>query len=237
MIRQLIIPEQTDETDLTMFYLLCQKAYNSQTKTTEIRVGEFTKGVNGTTDDWTRWTMSIMNRVMSIRGYETLTEDDRSYFQIIEKYTYSKKRDLYATFTDDGYMYAVRMCATFKIDDLKKLIQLKGKYTQRLAQLLLNHKLSGYCQISISDFYDCLEIPATYPTKELKRCIIKPSIQQIESVDLLEYIDVTYQTSFSLKANNIVFSWKCADLETKNTSMENTQKYKPLLNKNFEQNW
>ena len=126
MIRQLIIPEQTDETDLTMFYLLCQKAYNSQTKTTEIRVGEFTNGVNGTTDDWTRWTMSIMNRVMSIRGYETLAEDDRSYFQIIEKYTYSKKRDLYATFTDDGYMYALRMCATFKIEDLKSTLQRSG---------------------------------------------------------------------------------------------------------------
>lgn len=236
MSRQIIIPDSVTETELAMFYLLCQKAYEAQQQTAEINVSEFTGNYRADTDEWTRWTMAIMSRLMSIRGYESSAETGRSYFQIVEKYSYiSDSRMIRYRLTEDGYLYAVRMCVTFRLSDLNRLLHLHGKYSRRLAQLLLDHKLTGYCQIALPEFYDLLEIPYTYPTKELTRRILRPNIRQIEDAGLIEHIDYKYQNRGFGRANLLIFTWQGADQAEKTEKKDGN--YRPLMNSDFEQNW
>ena len=104
--------------------------------------------------------------------------------------------------------------------ELEEFVDLEGKYTKRLYMLLKQYRNTGKCLVYKNrwdDFCKLLNIPETYPNREIERVILKPAIKELSkernlfSGDRVVFENLTYEKIKSGrggKVTGIIFTFK-----------------------------
>lgn len=233
MTYQLIWKSLTND-ELTLFYLICAKAKESASPKINIKMTDYTIELQGTIYQWTKMVMDMMNNIMTIKCYEDLGGGGRQYSNFFNKYRYIKQtKEIYVGLSDLGFDKVNNILNYLDIDKLKKLNSLKGKYSYRIAQLLLPYNIAGYHEIDIKELKDLLELPDSYVLKEISRIVFKPSIKEINNSELLENLRYRYFMPYG-HTESVIFEWEHSDNDVK---FKNNNKgqigTKPLMDDEF----
>ncbi len=96
--------------------------------------------------------------------------------------------------------------AEFTQFELREFIGLTGKYTKQLYRQLKQWRQVGTYSVLWDEFKQVMDIPATYPNKEITRRIITPAINQINKLPGFADLHYGYSTR-KRKVVRIVFHW------------------------------
>lgn len=234
MTYQLIWKNLTND-ELTLFYLICAKAKENSSPTINLKMTDYTVELQGTTYQWTKMVMDMMNNIMNIRCYEDLGSGGRQYSNFFNKYRYIKStKEIYVELSELGIDKVNSILNDVDVEKLKKLNSLKGKYAYRIAQLLLPYNIAGYHEIDIKELKDLLEIPDSYVLKEISRIVFKPAIKEINSSELLENLSYRYFMPYG-HTESVIFEWNHFDYDKKSekNNKERKGEVKPLMDEGF----
>lgn len=96
--------------------------------------------------------------------------------------------------------------AEFTQFELREYIDLKGKYTKQLYRQLKQWRQVGTYSALWDEFKEVMDIPSTYPTKEITRVILNPAVNRINK--LPGFADLSYEYSTRRKkVIRISFRW------------------------------
>ncbi len=234
MTYQLIWKSLTND-ELTLFYLICAKSKEKQSPKIDIKMTDYTIELHGTTYQWTKMVMDMMNNIMTIKCYEDLGGGGRQYSNFFNKYRYIKlTKEVYVELSESGFEKINRILNDMDINKLKKLNSMKGKYSYRIAQLLLPYNVAGYHEIDVKELKDLLELPDSYVLKEISRIVFKPSIKEINDSGLLSDLKYRYFMQYG-HTQSVIFEW--GNFTENKKVMENNKKEQnkmnPLMDENF----
>lgn len=234
---QLILNNNLTESEISLFYLICINSFKMQNPVGTIDMKEFAKDVTGSLSDWMVWTMSLMNKIIDIKGYRELGSGGRQYYLFFEEYRYDEKNRLINyKLSSEGFDDVATIYRSYTIKDLFTISKLKGKYTKRLCQILFDYKVSCFHEIPLGQFRDLLEISPGYSIKEMSRTVVKPAIKEINKSGVLKELKYRYYRPFQ-KTESIIFEWAAQKVEYSPKSKHNEDKNRktvPLMNENFE---
>lgn len=228
---QLIYNHLTKD-EITLFYLLCHESYKTGSAEARLKITDFTVELHGTNQQWTKMVMDMMNHILTVKGYEDIN-GIRQYYCFFQRYRYViDTKEILFRISDDAYEVVPNICRDMTLDEMVSIANMKGKYTGRICQLLMPYKKGGYKQIDIEDMYDLLEIPKTYPIKELSRIIIKPSINQISKLEAFKGLQYRYYRFFQ-KTEAVIFEWDTKAAKLVQFLNNNDSATHPLMDENF----
>ncbi len=123
-------------------------------------------------------------------GYEISAEKETLVVQVNKKFTYLFNH----------------LNAEFTQFELREFISLKGRYTKQLYRQLKQWRQVGTYSALWDEFKEVMDIPSTYPTKEITRVILNPAVNRINK--LPGFADLRYEYSTrKKKVVRIVFHW------------------------------
>ena len=231
---QLIWKSLTND-ELTLFFLICAKSREIERSSVSLKITDYTIALNGTNYQWTKMVMDMMNDIMTIKGYEDLGSGGRQYYNFFKKYRYiESSKEIYVQLTEEGYDKVDSVRRYLDIDILKQLNSLKGKYTYRIAQLLLPYRVAGFHEIPINELNDLLEIPDSYVLKEISRIVFKPSIKEINESGLLRNLKYRYYMPFG-HTESVIFEWNSSlkQIKKENNDEKKNKETKALMDDEF----
>lgn len=210
---QLIYKNLTDD-ETTLFYLLCAKAFETKKANNDIGLKELIRnGINIQETRFKNRIIKMMNHILEIKGFEERGSEGVFYYTFFSSYRYLDGNLTYLI-SPDAFRNNDSIYMDLSIERLTAINRLNGKYTQRIAILLNQYRLGGYYSISLSELYAAIELPETYPPKELSRAILKPAVRKINEAKLFDALNCRFSYRNG-KAGDAVFHWNVTDDDIK----------------------
>lgn len=172
--------------ELDIFFTLCSKLKNEDTKKIRFDLFELKKLSNYTSTSVKRFSddlESIYDKILSVT-YKVGTEDHFKKFTLFTDYEVNLKDGYLEVSVNENFKHLLNNfeIGQFTIFELNELTKFKSNYTKNLYRLLKQYKSTGYFKINIKRFKEILYIPDSYRMSDIDKRILKPSLKEFEEV-------------------------------------------------------
>ncbi|SKA01136.1 Protein involved in initiation of plasmid replication [Cetobacterium ceti] len=109
---------------------------------------------------------------------------------------------------------------TYTILDLKALVNFKSKYSKNLYRLLKQWETIGTKEFSIDEFRTVLDVPKSYPMKEVDKIVLTPILKEL--TEFFPKLNIEkIKNGRGAKVTKIIFTWQ--RIERKKKSFKKQQ--------------
>lgn len=223
----------SSETEL--LYILCAKCYSEMSPSSNFSIDALLDTGKIRKEKREELLSKMMNNLLKVVIYEDMGSAGKRYSTFITKYTIDIwKNKLIYELSQEGYMILGDFVRTYDPTSFVEGKKLKGKYSNKIYQLLKPREKAGYTKLEIGEFLALLGMPVDYPIKELSRVVIVPSLRRIERNGLLSDISYKYEIK-GKKATHVIFTWNTDEdkLINKEKKPHNFEGGNTLMDENF----
>lgn len=172
--------------ELDIFFTLCAKLKNEDTRKIRFDLNELKKMSNYTSTSTKRFSAdleSIYDKIISVT-YKVGTESHYKKFTLFTDYEVNLIDGYLEVSVNENFKHLLNNfeIGQFTIFELNELTTFKSNYTKNLYRLLKQYKSTGYFKIDIQRFRDVLYIPNSYRMSDIDKRILKPSLKEFEEV-------------------------------------------------------
>ena len=106
--------------------------------------------------------------------------------------------------------------------ELEEFVDLSGKYTKLLYRQLKQWRSVGHYSVLLKEFRELMDVPDSYPTRDITKRIIVPSINKL--LKLRDFHSLTFKYSYKgKKVVRVIFDWIPESIPKKSESDTSTK--------------
>lgn len=168
--------------DLNFLMALCSQMRDKGTSTIQFTFFELKKITGYTCKSTRQFVSDIMrmnNKLMEMRC--TLEKDDEIFqFILFPTFHINLKTETLTVSVNERFMFILNdLTKNFTRFELGQFIDIDSKYAKNLYRLLKQFRCTGRYEVSMENFRERMDCPASYTNKHVMDKLIKPSLKEL----------------------------------------------------------
>lgn len=170
------------EVELNIFFSICARMKDQQTKRVEFTFAELKKMTNcqnRSNTDFQKPLVEVHNKL--IQTYSTIKEGNKIIgFALFHEYEIDLDEKTVSIQVSERFAYMLnKLDGNFTRFELDEFVKIKGLYAKRLYCQLKQFRTTGKYRVSMAEFRDIMKIPQSYKMFDIARRVIEQSFNEL----------------------------------------------------------
>jgi len=196
--------------EMDLFFSICTQMRNKDSNIVEFSFKELQNMIGYKAKNSKRFAGYIQTMYAKLLNITFNTYSSESFlrqgFVLFTDYIIDEKNQFAEISINSKYVYLLNdITKEFTKFELEEFTNLKSIYSKTAFRLLKQYRLTGYFKISIEKFRYLLDIPDSYPMKEISRRILEPIFNELSPI----FKNLTIKKIKGIKQNKIEYLEFC----------------------------